>query len=855
MMTTTVEARRSEGVLLPQHAALIEASGISPEVAQARGYWSAQRKSELRRLGFSDSQCLSPALVVPVWNVLGELATYQIRPDQPRINSDGKAVKYETPGGSRMALDVPPLIRAKLADPSVPLWITEGVRKGDSGASAGLCCIALLGVWNWRGTNELGGNAALADWEYIPPNGRLVCICFDSDVMTKPEVHLALERLAAFLKLRGATVHFIYPPSGPARAKQGLDDYLAAGHTVEELLACSSPELRGLPSPDDEPGAGPYRETEDGIVWLRQTRDGEIPTPLTNFTARVTGQIVRDDGAETQRLFEIEANLHGRRSRFAIPSTSFNGMSWHLEHLGSEAVVYPGMYPRDHARAAIQLLSGPTPYRRLYAHTSWRKIDGRWLYLHGGGAIGADGAVGDVEVDLPRELNGYQLPTPPAGEELRAAVRASLRLLDGLAPDRVIVPLFCMTWRAPLGDSDVSGYLVGRTGLYKTSVSALAQSHFGAGMDLANLPADWKSTANYLEALAFAAKDALLIVDDDVPRRAGAAADRQQRDADRLLRGQANRSGRGRLGADSTPRPPKPPRGLIVATGEDLPRGESLGARVFVIEFRKGDVDVTALTACQADAAEGLYTAAMAGYVRWLAPRYAEISARLPGEVRELRAALTRLGMHPRTPEIAANQALGLRYFIAFAQDAGALAEKEAKGLWERGWTALTEVAAHQAAHIGTTEPTGLFIRLLSAAITSGRAHIAATNGSEPDNPEAWGWRDEPGTWQPHGDRIGWLDGEDLYLQPDASFAVAQAMGRATGEEITVSPYTLRKRLHERGLLASVDAVRKKLTLRRTLGGTRHDVLHLRADSLSAGDAADDVGLPPLRGHRHGHRL
>lgn len=111
MMTTTVEARRSEGVLLPQHAALIEASGISPEVAQARGYWSAQRKSELRRLGFSDSQCLSPALVVPVWNVLGELATYQIRPDQPRINSDGKAVKYETPGGSRMALDVPPLIR------------------------------------------------------------------------------------------------------------------------------------------------------------------------------------------------------------------------------------------------------------------------------------------------------------------------------------------------------------------------------------------------------------------------------------------------------------------------------------------------------------------------------------------------------------------------------------------------------------------------------------------------------------------------------------------------------------------------------------------------------------------------
>jgi hypothetical protein len=153
-------------------------------------------------------------------------------------------------------------------------------------------------------------------------------------------------------------------------------------------------------------------------------------------------------------------------------------------------------------------------------------------------------------------------------------------------------------------------------------------------------------------------------------------------------------------------------------------------------------------------------------------------------------------------------------------------------------------VAAAQAAHIGTAEPAGLFMRLLRAAITSGRAHIAATNGSEPDNPEAWGWRRERDEWCPHGDLIGWMDGEDLYLQPDASFATAQAVGRATGEEITVSPHTLRKRLHERGLLASVDAVRKKLTVRHTLSGTRHDVLHLRAESLIGTDGVDDDPAP-----------
>jgi len=838
-MSTANETSLPEAIL-PHHEALITGSAISPEVAAARGYRSITKKTELRGLGFGDKQCRVPALLVPVWGVTGEIATYQVRPDQPRINRDGKAVKYETPGGSRMALDVPPPIREQLRDPRVPLFITEGVRKADSGASADLCCIALLGVWNWRGTNEFGGKAALADWEYIPLDGREVYVCFDSDVMVKPEVHLALERLARFIAQRGGKVHFVYLPPRADGAKQGLDDFLAAGHTVRDLLALASDELRPIEEDGTEGDRLPYLEEDGCLWWRRQTREGEVLARLTNFRARIVGELVRDDGAETQRLFEIEADLKGRTRRFSLSASRFMRMDWPAEHLGAAAVVSPGFGLRDHARAAIQELSGPDiPERVVFAHLGWREIGGAWYYLHAGGAIGPNGAVDGVEVDPPRELMGYRLPDPAEGEELCAGVRASLRVLE-VAPDRVSVPVFCMIWRAPLGASNFSGYLVGRTGLYKTSVAALTQSHFGAGMDFGNLPADWKSTANYLETLAFAAKDVLLTVDDLVPKGSRADVDRLQRDADRLLRGQANRSGRGRLGADSTPRPPKPPRGLILATGEDLPRGESLGARMFVVEFRKGDVDVTALTACQADAAEGLYASAMAGYVRWLAPRYEEISARLPGEVRGLRAALMRPGMHPRTPDIAANLALGTRYFIMFAQEAGAVSGTEADALWQRGWAALTEVAAQQAAHIGTTEPTGLFIRLLSAAITSGRAYVDAPDGSMPANARAWGWREERGDWQPQGSLVGWLDGEDLYLQPDASFAVAQAVGRATGEEITVSPYTLRKRLHERGLLASVDATRDRLTVRHILGRTRRAVLHLRAESLTGDDGADD---------------
>jgi len=262
-------------LLRPQHERLLQDSGISPEVAQARGYLSADTrghlsantKAMLKRCGFSKAQrsFLRSALMIPVHSALTrDIAFYQARPDSPRVTPAGKRIKYETPAGVRMALDAHPMIQDQLCDPSVPLWITEGIRKADAAISRGLCCIALLGVWNWRGTNEHGGKTALPDWEVIALNGRQVFIAYDSDAVTKREVHAAMERLAGFLKTHGARVQFVYLPQSGGGTKVGLDDYLAVGHSVEDLRALAMPDLRrpapGKPaaqSHDPEPRNGP----------------------------------------------------------------------------------------------------------------------------------------------------------------------------------------------------------------------------------------------------------------------------------------------------------------------------------------------------------------------------------------------------------------------------------------------------------------------------------------------------------------------------------------------------------------------------------------------------------------------
>ena len=63
----------------------------------------------------------------------------------------------------------------------------------------------------------------------------------------------------------------------------------------------------------------------------------------------------------------------------------------------------------------------------------------------------------------------------------------------------------------------------------------------------------------------------------------------------------------------------------MLSTGEDVPHGQSLRARVLVLEVGPGDVDARRLTMCQADAAGGLYAAAMAGFVRSIADAYPTI--------------------------------------------------------------------------------------------------------------------------------------------------------------------------------------------------------------------------------------
>jgi hypothetical protein len=284
---------------------LLEESSISPAVVAERGYYTAKTKTELASLGFSQHQRRAPALVVPMYSPTGELATHQIRPDAPRESTEGKPIKYETPAGSAIHLDVHPSQTERVRDASVPLWITEGVKKADSLVSRGQCVVALQGVWCWK-----KDGVPLHEWEDVRLWGRSVCVIFDSDVMTNPKVQAALEGLVGFLRGRGARVRVAYLPSDAGGAKQGIDDFLASGKEVRDLKPFVREGLREdlLPAgkllsevePEQVEWLWPRRMPRGKITVLDGDPDNGKSVLTTDLAARVTAGLDLPDGTPTE---------------------------------------------------------------------------------------------------------------------------------------------------------------------------------------------------------------------------------------------------------------------------------------------------------------------------------------------------------------------------------------------------------------------------------------------------------------------------------------------------------------------------------------------------------------------------
>jgi uncharacterized protein DUF5906/uncharacterized protein DUF3854 len=182
-----------------------------------------------------------------------------VAPANPDLDFNGKPKKppkYLSPKGSSIFVYVPRTDAFPweqiAADPTVPVMITEGEFKSYAVCKAGFPCLGLQGVQCF-GKNADPFPAPFDQFEHLK---RHYYIVFDADKEStedeplKREVHQAATRLATKLGIAGATIEmlriartdtFKKAREKDLDCKMGVDDFLEAGGTLDELMATHAP--------------------------------------------------------------------------------------------------------------------------------------------------------------------------------------------------------------------------------------------------------------------------------------------------------------------------------------------------------------------------------------------------------------------------------------------------------------------------------------------------------------------------------------------------------------------------------------------------------------------------------------
>ncbi|MFO0675338.1 MAG: DNA polymerase [Polyangiaceae bacterium] len=909
--------------LTPEHEAYLTARAVPVAFALEAGLRSVDGATGASLLGF-ERPLESGGLAMPYPSV---------SPPYWRIRMNDGATRYLAPAEREVPPYVPPGFDL---DGTTPFVVCESPIKCLALEAAGVSAIGLGGTGTTLTTAHSADEERRLNQHWTVRTGnRRVTVLFDANASTNPNVARDQARLAQALERAGADVFMAKLPQSPTGEAWGPDDFLAS-HGPQALRSVLEGALPASPARaismalaeadedtrrnrlldllDDKAlgvavvvrgtkceqhlrsllkRSGLTKPLTDMIRrargWLKSGSTAKAPAPydvkggcivllrgdqeevVADFVAQIDRQLVLDDGVEKRRCFEISGVAADGTpfDTIRVSPEAFVKEAWPLTHWGASAITRPMAHGREHLAAGIQTISHPIQVS-AYAHTGWREHDGQLVFLH------AQGAIGPVSVDvvLDERLRKYALPTAPF--DVQGAVRDALDLLE-VAGAPLGHVLLSVVFRAPLQGflyADSAVWVHGPSGALKSSLVALLMAFFGP-FERENLPGSWESTSTWLEQLLFAAKDVLVVIDDFAPTTAD-AHDKRRAAAATVLRSIGNQSSRGRARADLTLRPNRPPRALVVGTGEDLPNGESVLARIFPVAIEKGQVDLAVLTRLQAVAHR--FPHVMAGYLHYVREVPLGLELRLKERFNAIRTKAQGMGQHLRAPATIAHLALGGEMFAEFAEAIGVFTASERAAFADAAFTALVATGQAQSHHTAEADPARRFLEVLRSLLVRGEVCLldkdlrgAATVGG--------GWSalqaqiiaqqagDADATKSRTAKVVGWFDRTHVFLDPDGSYqAVVQAL-KAGGGSMPVKQCTLWQRLNTLGVLATEEQDRR--TVKRVVRGVKTTVLMMPWSALDldgpdpsppdgdvctdGGDGqpgATDPGVPVSEGNR-----
>ena len=489
-------------------------------------------------------------------------------------------------------------------------------------------------------------------------------------------------------------------------------------------------------------------------------KNGE-ETVLANFVPIPLKELVFDNGKDKERLFEIKGVLGNDTPlpTIRIKTGEFPSLQWITEQWGIKANIGTGYGVKDKLRHTIQSLSQNVDEEYIFSHLGWRKIDGEYSYLHGGGSIGQP-----VNVELEfEELKRYSLPSEPLN--VLDTIPHTFRLLNA-APHSTTLPLLSMVGLAPFCEmaKEVFGneppivlWVLGKSGARKSTLCAVFLSHFG-NFHSKGLPASFKDTWNSLEKKAFLTKDSILLVDDFYPPKTKKESELLEQTAQNLLRGYGDRVGRTRMKQDTSIREGYAPRGICIVTGENEPNAStSTSARYFPVKMKKGEVDLELLTDIQR-VSKPYLAHTTAHYIEWIRAKWDELKEKMESDYYHYQSMLTlNEEHHGRIGESSAWLMVGLDMFLTFAVEIDYLEESEKDKYIVESISHYMKTSSEHHESIDADKPTSMFIDAIQELINAEKVCIESASS---ENYIGFGF----------GEKIGYYDDHFFYLRKDITF-------------------------------------------------------------------------------------
>ena len=601
-----------------------------------------------------------------------------------------------------------------------------------------------------------------------------------------------------------------------------------------------------------------------GLVYHRIDRrnDAIIDERLTWFPLAIEAQRVWLEGDKRQ----CEYRVRTVDRTFIVSASEFLSGTFLPRELGVHARVATRAEVNYNAwqTAAQGLLAlwGDAPVERVFRQTGWHAVDGAWLYVDAGGALGAQGRVPAVRAEIAGEMTNfecYALPDPSSGTQLATDARETLELLAGLDRPDIVSPVIALALRSLLGTSRAQVFIHGLPGLGKSELCALAMRLFGAGFRNGRPPASFTASRAVLDVTLATAGDTLVTIDDaDTNTEPGT---RHFRDVTQAVLAAAwNGRPAARAQIDGKVRATPRYRSTALCAAEKPPTGASLVDRILVIElFERLSTDLGPFIE---KGNAGVYARAMSAYVAWLAARLETVRAELPSIEHDCGRPFASCG--ERVAVTAGALLAGVEMFSRFARDVGVSADD----LLARAREGIAAAARGQVDVREAEQPGVVALELLRSAVQAGHAHFETPTGEPPTAPHRWGFRRDDawalrsGTtgdseerrenFRASATRVGLVGYEkqrpgEVALFPDVAVKVLRRAAREQGRELAIdSARQLGVMLARAGLLTRAkgtdggrDTYRTRISVGR--GEAREPMLCVRWSN----DEAPAVESPP----------